>query len=379
VDWSAPGADAAVRRLAELGAVVVALGASGPTDAARALSLGAECVVPAPSPDAPGGGRDATELAVRRAAEKARLRQAVREGAGRRVWPAAAAALAGTSDTMRDVAGQLEWAAGAEAPLLLLGEPGSEKARVAELVHASGTRAYQPFVALRCSDGSAAMTDGSALAAADGGTLYLDEVASLDAEAQRALFAAAGARTVRVIAATQADLATEVTEGNFHEALYYVLSAVAVSLPPLRARTREDVRASVDAAVAALEWEPPGEPPALDAAAMDRLLGYAWPGNLRELRAVLDRAASLARGTPIGVAQLPTELRGAEPDAPSGAGARSLEDVERSHIERALRDRAGNRTHAARDLGIARATLIKKIKAYGLGARAYAGHRSDDA
>jgi len=378
VDWSAPGADRAVQRLAELGAVVVALGAASPIDAARALSLGAESVVPTPTADAPGGGRDAAELAVRRAAEKSRLRQAVREGAGRRVWPAAAAALAGVSDTMRDVANQLEWAAGTDVALLLLGEPGSEKARVAELVHASGTRAYEPFVALRCGDGSAALADGSALAAADGGTLYLDEVASLDTAAQHALFAATNTRVVRVIAATQADLATEVTEGHFHEGLYYALSAVAVSLPPLRARTREDVRASVDAAVAALEWEPPGDAPSLDAPAMERLLAYAWPGNLRELRAVLERAAALARGAPIAIAHLPVELRGAEADGPNAAGARSLEDVERSHIERALRDRAGNRTHAARDLGIARATLIKKIKAYGLGARAYAGHRGGD-
>jgi DNA-binding NtrC family response regulator len=282
---------------------------------------------------------------------------------------------------MRDVAAQLEWAARADAPLLLLGEPGSEKARVAELVHGGSARAYEPFVALRCSDGSAAVNGGAVIAAAGVGTLYLDEVAALDADAQRAvasIVALGPSRGApRVIAATQADLTTEVSEGRFHEALYYALSATAVSLPPLRARTRDDVRASIEAAVAALEWEPPAEAPSVDAAALERLLAYAWPGNLRELRAVLDRAASLARG-PIGLAHLPHELRGAEAEGGPAARSRSLEDVERVHIERALRERGGNRTHAARDLGIARATLIKKIKGYGLGARAYGASRVTD-
>ena len=118
-----------------------------------------------------------------------------------------------------------------------------------------------------------------------------------------------------------------------------------------------------------VEGELPDGPPTLSSEVLERLLAYPWPGNVREMRNVLERALILARGTAqVGVEHLPAELR-----ARAGAGDRrhtplSLDDLERQHIERTLRHHSGNRTRAALELGISRATLINKIKRYQLGA-----------
>jgi DNA-binding NtrC family response regulator len=173
-----------------------------------------------------------------------------------------------------------------------------------------------------------------------------------------------------------------VTEGKFDEALYYRLAATPLHLPPLRARAREDVSTLVDALLVELSGEIMDAPATISPAGRDRLLAHSWPGNVRELRSVLERALLLARGADaveprhlaadVGVGE-GTEAAavGAPPPAPAGAegAARSIADVERAHIERVLAAHGDNRTHAARVLGISRATLIKKIREYGLGAR----------
>jgi len=172
---------------------------------------------------------------------------------------------------------------------------------------------------------------------------------------------------VRLIAATSKDLVNEVTAGTFREDLYYRLSVMPVYLPPLRARSREDLLELIAHVLDELRTTLPETPAEIDDAVLDRMLRYTWPGNIRELRNVLERATIMARGAgAIGPEHLPSDVRDANGVGIEHHVPKSLEEVERTHIERTLRVHAGNRTHAAKELGISRATLIKKIRVYGL-------------
>jgi transcriptional regulator with PAS, ATPase and Fis domain len=130
---------------------------------------------------------------------------------------------------------------------------------------------------------------------------------------------------------------------------------------------REDLVELIGNVIEELGSQLPEAPRALGDGALEHLLRYPWPGNVRELRNVLERAMIMARGASrIEAAHLPAEVRGASGAEVEHHVPRSLEDVERTHIERTLRAHNGNRTHAAQELGISRATLIKKIKTYQL-------------
>src|SRR5260370_782073 len=172
---------------------------------------------------------------------------------------------------------------------------------------------------------------------------------------------------VRLVAATNGARIKEVEGGRFREDLYSRLSVMPLHLPAVRDRSREDRHALIERILGEIRPQLPGSPPDTDGEALERLLGAPWPGNIREMRNVLERALILARGQPaIGPGHLPPDLRGRP-----GAGERrhhhpSLPDMERTYIERALRYHGGNRTRAAEQLGISRATLINKIKVYGL-------------
>jgi len=305
-------------------------------------------------------------------------------------------ALAGGSASMRELRDQVELLAGTDTTALLVGEAGTGKGRIAEYIHARGARRDCAFLAVRCAGcderalalalfGRAAADDEhppGALRLADGGTLFLDEIGAVAEPLQRRLLDAlrerrvpgAGGRAlpvdVRLVASTSRDLVTEVTEGRFLEELYYLLSARPLHVPPLRARERDDVVALVEGLAEELATEIAEAPRAVGPGALERLLAHPWPGNARELRSVLERALLAARGAvAVQEEHLPGELRGVPPRAaaaePRGAGS-TLDDVERAHIDRTLRAHGGNRTHAARALGISRATLIKKIRDYAL-------------
>jgi transcriptional regulator with PAS, ATPase and Fis domain len=172
---------------------------------------------------------------------------------------------------------------------------------------------------------------------------------------------------VRLIAATNKNLQTEVEAGRFREDLYYRLSVMPLTLPAVRDRSREDRLALITRLMNDLRTELPEAPATLSGEALERLLTYPWPGNVREMRNVLERAMILGRGQPaISVEHLPGEFR-----ARPGVGDRrhtplSLDDLERQHIERTLKHHGGNRTRAAHELGISRATLINKIKRYSI-------------
>ncbi|MEP7001899.1 MAG: sigma-54 dependent transcriptional regulator [bacterium] len=332
---------------------------------------------------------------VDRALEKAQLRELGR-GALARSARTSADMLLGSSAPMRDLAQQIELLARSERTVaLLVGEHGVGKARVARAIHSLSPRAGRPFHELECGLRPIELLDqelfgvetgqGGPLPglfeAAEGGTLFLDEISELPPVLQPTLLRAlelrrvrrtAGTREVpidvRLIAATVRDLATEVTEQRFREDLYYRLGVMPLHLPPLRARAPDDLRETVVALVAELRRGLTDSPNEVSEQAFAAIGRYPWPGNIRELRNVLERALILAHGRGvITVSDLPSEVRGS--DAPPPHVSRSLADVERTHISLTLRAHAGNRTRAARELGISRATLIKKIREFGLGDR----------
>jgi DNA-binding NtrC family response regulator len=382
-----------LERIREYNPVVIMITGHGDVpDAVRAMQAGAESFLTKPIELAHLGA------AAERALEKSRLRQMNRYLAERR-GRLPATALLGSSPPMRELAQQIELLARSErTTVLITGESGTGKGYVAESIHRASTRGERPYVEINCAalsgttldaelfgqefpptNGTDAVRPGL-LDIAAGGSLFLDEIGDLDAQLQPKLLRVLEGKSfrrlggtremtadVRLIAATGKDLVSEVTDGRFREDLYYRLSVMPINLPPLRARSREDLLELIARLVEELRPSLVDAPSDLDDDVLERLLKYAWPGNIRELRNVLERAMIMARGGErVGVGHLPTEVREA-----SGAGVdhhvpRTLSEVERIHIDRTLRAHNANRTRAARELGISRATLIKKIKEYGL-------------
>jgi DNA-binding NtrC family response regulator len=303
----------------------------------------------------------------------------------------------GVSSTMQELARQVKLLASSErTTALLTGESGTGKGWAARLVHRLSPRSAGPFIEVNCAGLSATFLDSELFGhergaftdakekkqglfeLADGGTLFLDEIGDLAAELQPKLLKVLETKSfrrlggtreltvdVRLIAATNRDLISDVNAGRFREDLYYRLSVMPLRLPAVRDRSREDRIALLTKIMGDLQRQLPGSPSECSTEALDRLLSAPWPGNVREMRNVLERAMILARGQPqIALEHLPAELR--RTTAGSRHQPQSLADVEKAQIERALRHHGGNRTRAARELGISRATLINKIKAYSL-------------
>ena len=319
----------------------------------------------------------------------------------------------GVSPGMQELARQIGLLAASErTTVLLTGESGTGKGWVARLVHRLSPRASAAFVEVNCGGLSAtfleselfghekgAFTDAKdrklgLFELADGGTIFLDEIGDLAPELQPKLLRVLETKTfrrlggtreltvdVRLVAATNRELTSEVQAGRFRQDLFYRLSVMPLRLPAVRERSREDRLALVTRLLADLKPQLPGCPSECAADTLDRLLSAPWPGNVREMRNVIERAMLLARGAPaLGPEHLPADLR--KPGGAGGVGGGggggggsggerrhlplTLADVERQHIERALRFHGGNRTRAAQELGISRATLINKIKVYAL-------------
>jgi two-component system response regulator AtoC len=377
------------------GATVVMLTGQAEVDTAvEAMQLGAESFLPKPV--------DFTHLqaAAERAVEKVELKRANQLLAERMAERSRVATLGGSA-RMRELARQVELlAASPHTSALLLGESGTGKSFVAQMIHAQSPRARGPFVEINCAGLSAtfldselfghergAFTDAKEMKrglfeVADHGTLFLDEIGDLDPALQPKLLRVLETHTfrrlggtreievdVRLIAATNRDLQAEVRAGRFREDLFYRLSVFPLTIPPLRERSREDVLELIHASLADLRRRHPDAPEELSGKALDVLVGYAWPGNVRELRNALERALVLARGAErIGPEHLPEQVRA--PGAPRAQRqdweVLTLEEVERRPNERTHHHTGGHRTLAAEKLGISRATLHAKIKEYGL-------------
>ncbi|MDQ3556508.1 MAG: sigma-54 dependent transcriptional regulator [Gemmatimonadota bacterium] len=339
--------------------------------------------------------------AAERAYEKVALRRTNRLLAGRLAEGRDSATL-GASPRMQEIARQVQLLAASEATTaLLLGESGTGKGWVAQMIHAHGSRSRAPFVEVNCAGLSAAFLDSELFGhekgaftdaktqkrglfeVADGGTLFLDEVGELDPELQpklltvlerRAFRRLGGTReievNVRLIAATHRDLTSDIAAGRFREDLFYRLHVLPLTIPPLRERSTDDLLELIHRLLGGLRVHHPHGPGRISERALERLVAWSWPGNVRELRNVLERALVLGRGSAeITPELLPPELRssakGVHP-RPGGAPL-TLEEVERHHIERTLIRLNGNRTQTAEALGISRATLYNKLRLYSLG------------
>ena len=303
--------------------------------------------------------------------------------------------LVAKSKKMRDVVDLARRVAKVDAALLITGESGVGKERVARLVHEESTRALGPFIAVNCGAITETLLESELFGHARGsftgatadrpglfeaasrGTLLLDEIGDISPGMQVKLLRVLQEReirrvgenksrpiNVRVLAATNRDLAQGVAEGTFRQDLYYRLKVVELQVPPLRER-KDDILplARLLLADAAIRMARPSM--SLSPGTADQLLRYEWPGNVRELENALERAVALARGARVELDDLPEEVRQAFP-APlvRQDGVQALRDVEREYILAVLALNGGNQTRSAQQLRIGSATLYRKLKKY---------------
>ena len=283
-----------------------------------------------------------------------------------------------------------ERAAPSGLPVLLVGESGTGKERLAQAIHARSPHAKGPFVAVDCGALPRDLVESELFghvrgaftgatrdrpgrfAEASGGTLFLDEVGNLPLEAQPKLLRALETHTVlpvggdrprevdlRVVAATNAPLKLLAAEGKFRADLYFRLAVLEIDVPPLRERLA-DLPLLVDAFLKALG----AGARRFERTALEAMLRWPWPGNLRELRNVVWRSATLSQGETIRLEDLPAEMRSGEArtDAsPAGRPVTTLAEAERAAIAAALDAAGGNKSRAAALLGISRDTLYRRL------------------
>ncbi len=307
------------------------------------------------------------------------------------------AGVVASSAPMRKVVDLARRVARGESTVLITGESGSGKERIARLVHDESPRRAGRFIAVNCGAIAETLLESELFGHARGaftgatrdrpglfeaahqGTLLLDEVGEMSAGMQVKLLRTLQEHEVRrvgenqgrpvdvrIVAATNRDLAQAVAQGTFRQDLYYRLKVVELRVPPLRER-RDDLlplaRALLTSAAQRLER------PALtlSPAAADQLLRYAWPGNVRELENAMERAVALARDSRVEPEDLPEEVRQAVPAPLALVGqVRPLEDIEKDYILAALGANGGNQTRTAEQLHIGAATMYRKLKGYGL-------------
>lgn len=379
--------------LAPRGATVIMLTGNADLDTAvEAMRLGAENFLAKPP--------DLQHLAAvaERALEKVELRRA-NQALAEQLSTHRETDTLGTSGRMRELARQVDLVAASDTTVLLLGESGTGKSWVTQMIHARSPRARAALVEVNCAGlqptfldselfghERGAFTDAKTakrglFEVADRGTLFLDEVGDMPTEVQPKLLKVLETKTfrrlggtqeihsdARLIAATNQDLGASVAQGRFREDLFYRLSVFPLTIPPLRERSRDDIADLVGRLLPDLARRHPRAPDRIIGNALDLLLGHPWPGNVRELRNTLERALVLAAGADaIGPEHLPLALReGAGRTIPAAAAELpTLEEMERRHIQHALQLLDGNRTAAAEQLGVSRATLHNKIKRYG--------------
>ena len=317
--------------------------------------------------------------------EVARLQENLRE-----IFPKTE--LIGKSPAIRRVTEMIETVAPTDSTVLITGESGTGKEVVARAIHAASSRRLMPMVTIHCGALTETLLESELFGhergaftgaqfrkkgkfeIAEGGTVFLDEISDISLKTQTDLLRVLQEKEIvrvgstqpihvdfRAIAATNKDLQTLVQAGSFRPDLYYRLHVVMIDMPPLRDR-REDIPLLVEHFIKKLctTMNRPG--PQVAPEAMDLLIRYHWPGNVRELENAVERALVIGRGAELRPADFSFQLQAA--GAP--ANGRSLDDVERAHIEYIWSQSAGNHSAAARTLGIDRTTLYKKLKRYGL-------------
>ena len=308
--------------------------------------------------------------------------------------------LIGNSESMEAVYRLIDAVSQNKSTILLSGESGTGKELVARTVHQRGILRDAPFVAINCAGLSETLLDSQLFGhrrgaftgavadhdgvfrAATGGTLLLDEVAEVPLGLQAKFLRAIQEREVtplgssrpvsvdvRLIAATNRDLEGEVREGRFRADLFYRLNVVHIELPPLRAR-HEDIPALVEHFLARYSEQYQVAPKRIAPDALDALVAFDWPGNIRQLQNTIERAFALSAADVVSLADLPPAVRGGPaPEAARGATGPlllTLAESERQLIAAALEKSGGNKNEAARLLGIDRQRLYRKIEKYHL-------------
>jgi len=309
----------------------------------------------------------------------------------------------GESPAMKDVFDVVQQVAPTRATVLLRGESGTGKELIAKAIHQLSPRASQPMVTVHCAALAATLLEselfghekGSFTGAherrigrfelAQGGTLFLDEIGEIDAAIQIKLLRFLGERTfervgsnktltadVRLITATNKNLEELVKAGRFREDLFFRLRVVEIVLPPLRERAR-DIPLLAQGFLREFAKENGKAVNDFTADALTALIACPWPGNVRELRTAIEHAVVLCRGDRISARDLPPSVRtgtgateAAEPSTLLARGALTVKEAEKQLILRALKETKGNRTLAAKKVGMSRRTLHRKLHLYHL-------------
>ena len=303
----------------------------------------------------------------------------------------------GKSPAMEKVYQMIRKVAPTNATVLIEGPSGSGKELAARAIHNLSRRAKGPFVALECSafEGellrselfgyvagtfTGALKEGKAgcFEAADGGTLFLDEIGEIDMATQIALLRTLESKKVRrlgeamehpvdfrLVTATNRDLAKMVVEGSFREDLYYRLNVIDLKTPALKDH-KEDVALLVDRFMKEFSEKNGSPVTGIDRDAVKALEDYPWPGNVRQLRNVVEKMCVLSSGGRLTLADVPAEIVQPPAASPAIAAARTLEETEKAKILSVLESSGGNKTKAAETLGISRRTLHRKLNEWGM-------------
>ena len=380
--------------------IVLLTGLADETLAAQAVREGAQDYL-VKGQVAPGILARSIVYAIERSMAERSGRGAERLSAGSRLRPE----MVGTSTALGEVKSLIETVSKtSNTSVLITGETGTGKELVANAIHYSSSRSDGPFIKLNCSAipdtlmeaelfgyEKGAFTDArqskkGLFELADGGTIFLDEIGDMDIRLQPKLLQILENRTlrklggvgnikidVRVIAATNVDLSEMVRARRFREDLFYRLNVMVVELPALRDRKEDILPIARHFLRDGAEAMGSSGPKSLDQGAIDALLNYDWPGNIRELKNVIERAVILAGQGAEGWAehlQISTapSVQSTERMVPIAGYSTemSLEELERAHIRNVLEKTGGNITHASRILGVSRLTLREKAKKYGL-------------
>jgi DNA-binding NtrC family response regulator len=309
--------------------------------------------------------------------------------------------LIGESPVMREILETIQTVAPSRATVLITGESGTGKEVVAKTIHQLSPRAKAPLITVHAAGLPANLLESELfghekgaftgaherrigrIEQALGGSLFFDEVGEIDATVQVKLLRFLGERTfervgssktissdVRLIAATNKNLVTLVQSGAFREDLFFRLKVVEIHLPPLRERT-QDIPLLAQHFLREAAAENGKDVSAIAPDALELLMAYKWPGNVRELRTAIEHAVVFARGKSVGARDLPQNIRLGRSSLPTpvskmATGDLNVHEVEKELVVRALKECDGNRSAAARKLGVSRRTLHRKLHEFHL-------------
>ncbi len=339
------------------------------------------------------------EILIRRALRTRNLEQENKELQSRLDEKFSISGIVGESSALRDVIAKVELVAPSKATILIEGETGTGKELIARAIHQNSPRSDGPFITVNCAALAPSLLESELFGhekgaftgaterrigrfeAADGGTLFLDEIGEIDASTQVKLLRFLEQRTferlgslkpisvdVRLVAATNRNLEEMANKGEFRDDLFYRLNVVRIYMPPLRER-QPDIPVLLSHFIQEYSKENGVPPVTIDPSAMERLLAYRWPGNIRELRNFAENVVIMRRGNRITEFDLDPKFTRPEgpaakadplPAAPA-AHSLSIEDNEKRLLRNALVQARGNRTRAAELMGISRRTLHRKL------------------